>query len=112
MELSPDLTRYLFWAGIVAIGAVLAVLDWRWTRRPVFGGLLVIGVASGLIIMRASPFSFAGGTLHGGPARLRRVGTGSCRLCCRLCFCTRLAIRATTLGRTESPVTVAIAAAT
>lgn len=61
MELSPDLTRYLFWAGIVAIGALLAVLDRRWTRRPVFGALLVIGVASGLIIMRASPFSFAGG---------------------------------------------------
>lgn len=64
MELSPDLTRYVTWAGVVAVGAVLAVLDWRWTRRPVFGVLLLAGVFGGLITTEVSPFSFGGGSYY------------------------------------------------
>jgi hypothetical protein len=30
MEMSPDSERYLLWAGIIAIGILLAVLDRRW----------------------------------------------------------------------------------
>ncbi len=62
MKLSPDLTRYLVWAGIIAIGTLLAALDQRWIGRPLFGVLLVTGVVGGLIITRVSPFSFAGGS--------------------------------------------------
>jgi hypothetical protein len=54
MEMSPDLARYLLWAGI-AIGTLLAVLDRRWIGRPLFGVLMVSGVAGGLIIRRADP---------------------------------------------------------
>jgi len=61
MELSPDLARYFLWAGIIAIGILLAVLDRRWIGRPLFGVLMVAGVAGGLIITRVSPFSFGGG---------------------------------------------------
>ena len=64
MELSPDLTRYLVWAGVIAIGAVLAILDRRWTRWPLFGVLLVTGVVGGLIITEVSPFSFGGGSYY------------------------------------------------
>jgi hypothetical protein len=59
-ELYPDLTRYVVWAGIIAIGTLVAVLDRRWIRRPLFGVLLVAGVVGGVIITRASPFSFGG----------------------------------------------------
>jgi hypothetical protein len=62
MNLSPDLTRYVTWAGVVAVGALLAVVDWRQIRRPVFGVLLVAGVVAGLIIEQVSPFSFGGGS--------------------------------------------------
>ncbi len=48
MNLSPDLTRYFMWAGVVVVGALLAVVDWRQIRRPVFGVLLVAGVVAGL----------------------------------------------------------------
>jgi hypothetical protein len=41
MKLSPDLTRYVVRAGIVAIGTLLAVLDRRWIGRRVFAVLLV-----------------------------------------------------------------------
>jgi hypothetical protein len=58
--MQPYLTRYLVWAGTVAAGALLAVLD-RWIRRPLFGALLVAGVGGGLIITTVSPFSFGGG---------------------------------------------------
>jgi hypothetical protein len=60
MELSPDLARYFLWAGIIAIGTLLAVVDRR-IGRPLFGVLMVAGVAGGLIITRVSPFSFGGG---------------------------------------------------
>ena len=62
MHLSPDLTRYFVWAGVIAIGALLAVLDWRWVGRPLFGLLLATGVGGGLIITSVSPFSFGGGS--------------------------------------------------
>lgn len=59
--LAADLIRYLVWGGIAAIGALLAVLDWRWIGLPVFAVLLVAGVIGGLIITEVSPFTFAGG---------------------------------------------------
>ena len=62
MDLSPDLTHYLTWATVVVFGALLAVVDWRQIRRPVFGVLLGIGVAAGFIIEQVSPFSFGGGS--------------------------------------------------
>jgi hypothetical protein len=60
MELSPDLARYLHWAGMIAIGILLAVLDRRWIGRPLLGLLMVAGVAGGLVITMVSPFSFLG----------------------------------------------------
>jgi hypothetical protein len=56
----PDLTRYFMWAGVVVFGALLAVVDRRQIRRPVFGLVLVIGVVAGFIVEQASPFSFGG----------------------------------------------------
>jgi hypothetical protein len=44
MELSADQTRYLAWAGAVAIGALLAILERRWTRWPALAALLLAGV--------------------------------------------------------------------
>jgi len=64
MEMSPELTRYVVWAGVVAIGALFAVLDRRWTRRPIFGVLLLAGVVGGLITTDVSPFSFGGGSYY------------------------------------------------
>jgi hypothetical protein len=58
MDRSPDLTRYFMWAGVVVLGALLAIIDRRQIRRPVFGLLLVIGVVAGFIIEQVSPFSF------------------------------------------------------
>jgi hypothetical protein len=45
--LSAELTRYLVWGGVIAIGALLSVLDRRWIRRPLFAVLLVAGVIVG-----------------------------------------------------------------
>ena len=59
--LSAELMRYLIWGGVIAIGALFAVLDRRWIRRPLFAVLLVAGVIGGLIITRVSPFTFGGG---------------------------------------------------
>jgi len=61
MKLSAELTRYFVWAGIVAVGTLLAVVDRRWIRRRVFGVLLVAGVVVGFIVEKVSPFSFGGG---------------------------------------------------
>jgi hypothetical protein len=58
------LARYFLWAGIIAIGTLLAVLDRRWIGRPLFGVLMVAGVAGGFIITRVSPFSFGGGDYY------------------------------------------------
>ena len=62
MDRSPDLTRYFMWAGVVVFGALLAVVDRRQIRHPVFGGLIVIGIAAGFIVEQVSPFSFGGGS--------------------------------------------------
>jgi len=59
--MSGELTRYIIWAGIVAVGVGLAILDRRWIRWPLFGALLLVGVVGGLIITKVSPFTFAGG---------------------------------------------------
>jgi glucose uptake protein GlcU len=61
VESSPELTRYLVWGLAVTLGAVLAVLDWRLIRRPVFGALLLLGIAGGAALTSISPFNFADG---------------------------------------------------
>lgn len=61
MTQSAELTRDLVWAGVVVIGTLLAVLDRRWIRRPLFAVLLVAGTFGGLTITKVSPFSFGGG---------------------------------------------------
>jgi hypothetical protein len=61
MQPDSELTRYLAWAGIVAIGALLAVIDRRWPRWRPFGMLLIAAAVGGLVITRASPFTFGGG---------------------------------------------------
>jgi hypothetical protein len=61
MESSADLMRYLIWGGIVGIGVLFAIVDLRWTRRPLFAVLLAAGIIGGLIITNVSPFTFAGG---------------------------------------------------
>ena len=60
--MSAELTRYLVWTGVVAAGALLAVVDRRWIGRPVCGVLLVAGVGAGFVIEEVSPFSFGGGS--------------------------------------------------
>ncbi len=59
--MSAELTRYSIWAAVVAIGILLAVLDRRWIRRPLFALLLVAGIVGGIITTKVSPFTFAGG---------------------------------------------------
>jgi hypothetical protein len=49
------------WAAVVAIGALLSVVDRRWIRWPVLGMLLAAGVVGGLVVTRISPFTFSGG---------------------------------------------------
>jgi hypothetical protein len=63
-ELAPDLTRYLMWAGVVALGAILAALDRRLLGRPLLGLLLVAGLVGGFIVTTMSPFSFGGGSYY------------------------------------------------
>ncbi|MEQ1716788.1 MAG: hypothetical protein ABL907_12510 [Hyphomicrobium sp.] len=58
MNLSPDATRYLVWAGVVVLGMALAVFDRQVLRRWLFGILLAAGVAGGLALTVVSPFSF------------------------------------------------------
>jgi hypothetical protein len=59
--MSAELTRYLVWAGVVAAGAWLALLDRKWIGWPVCGALLVAGVGAGFVIEAISPFSFGAG---------------------------------------------------
>ena len=61
MTLSQDMTRYLLWTAVVVAGALLAIVDWRWTRRPVFRALLVTGIVGGIIVTNVSPFDFVTG---------------------------------------------------
>ena len=53
--------RYLGWAAVVVIGATLAIVDRRSIRFPLFGLLLIAGVAGGFVVEEISPFSFGGG---------------------------------------------------
>jgi hypothetical protein len=61
MTLSPDTTRYFVWACVVVAGALLAIADWRWIKRPVFGLLLAAGGIGGIVVTKLSPFDFATG---------------------------------------------------
>jgi hypothetical protein len=80
MELSPELIRYLGWAGVVVIGGLLGLLERRWTRWPWLGLLLLAGFAGGLLVMQVSPFSFCCGShymegvLISGAAALAAIG--------------------------------------
>jgi hypothetical protein len=60
-RIREDMTRYFVWAGVVVAGALFAVADWRWIKRPVFGALLVAGVLGGTIVINVSPFTFGTG---------------------------------------------------
>ncbi len=61
MDVSADLFRYLVWALVVIVGALLAVVDWWKIRRPVLGVLLLLMIAGGFVITVFSPFNFADG---------------------------------------------------
>src|SRR6476659_8136832 len=56
-----ELGRYIIWAGIIAVGIGLAVLDRRWIGWPLFAALLLAGIVGGIITTKVSPFTFAGG---------------------------------------------------
>ncbi|MDR3467397.1 MAG: hypothetical protein P4M07_15810 [Xanthobacteraceae bacterium] len=56
-----DITRYFVWAAVVMVGAVLAMVDWRWIRRPALGLLLLAGVVGGAVLTYLSPFDFVTG---------------------------------------------------
>jgi hypothetical protein len=58
------MTRYLIWAAVVVAGALLAVVDWRWIKRPICGALLVIGIVGGIIVTNVSPFTFGTGSYY------------------------------------------------
>jgi hypothetical protein len=58
------MTRYFVWAAVVLAGGLLAVVDWRWIKRPVCGALLVIGIVGGIIVTNVSPFTFGTGSYY------------------------------------------------
>ncbi len=74
------MTRYVVWTAVVIAGALLAVCDRRWLRRPWFGVLLVAVLCGGVITTQVSPFNFADGgyamegVLAAGGAGLALVG--------------------------------------
>ena len=45
-------------------GGMLAIVDWRWIKRPVCGALLVIGIVGGIIVTNVSPFTFGTGSYY------------------------------------------------
>lgn len=55
------LTAYFVWAVIVAGGALLALADRRWVRRPLLGLVLAIGVVGGFVVTKMSRFDFVTG---------------------------------------------------
>lgn len=61
MHSSADVTRYLVWGVVVALGAGGALIDWRAIRRPLCGLLLVAGVIGGVLTTYVSPFDFVTG---------------------------------------------------
>ena len=56
--------NYLLWAIVIAIGFGLRVLERRFTRRPLLGALLILGMAAGYLMTRFSPFNFATGGVY------------------------------------------------
>ena len=50
--MSAELKRYIIWAGIVAIGILLAILDRRWIRRLPFG-LLLVAIIGGIVTTKS-----------------------------------------------------------
>jgi hypothetical protein len=72
--------RYLVWASVVVLGAVLAVVDQRMIGRWILGGLIVAGVVGGLLVTVISPFRFGGtsyymeGVIVAGGSALALVG--------------------------------------
>ena len=63
-HLSQDLTRYFVWAAVVMAGGVLAIVDWRWIKRPLCGALLIVGMVGGIIVTNVSPFTFGTGSYY------------------------------------------------
>ncbi len=61
MSHAPDPIRYVVIAAVLVLGALLALADWRWIRRPVCGLLLLSGVAGGYSLTIVSPFDFVTG---------------------------------------------------
>jgi hypothetical protein len=61
MILASDMTRYFVWACVIMAGALCAIADWRWIKRPVFGLVLVAGMIGGIVVTKVSPFDFATG---------------------------------------------------
>lgn len=55
------MTFYVFWAGAIALGALLAVSDRRWIGWPFLGLFPIAGLCGGLITTQVSPFNFADG---------------------------------------------------
>jgi hypothetical protein len=55
------LTAYLAWAVIIAVGGLLALVDWLWSTRPLPGLLLVIGAVGGFVVTKVNPFDFVTG---------------------------------------------------
>ena len=56
--------HWLAWSGALVVGTLLALIDWRWTKRPVAALFLVSGVVGGVIVTDVSPFTFAGGDYY------------------------------------------------
>lgn len=80
MKLSPEMVRYLSWAAAVALGMVLAIIDFRYIGRWVVGCLLGVLIAGGMLLTVVSPFRFGGtsyymeGVILAGGSALALVG--------------------------------------
>lgn len=59
--MDAEFTRYTQWALAVLAGVPLAFVDWRLIKRPIFGVVLVLGIAAGAAVTFFSPFNFADG---------------------------------------------------
>lgn len=62
--MEPAMMRCLIWSGALIAGTLLALIDWRWIKRPVSALFLVAGVVGGVIVTNVSPFTFAGGDYY------------------------------------------------
>lgn len=78
--MSAELWRYLVWTSVVALGAVLAIVDRRILGRWLLGMLLVAAVAIGMLVTIVSPFRFGGtsyymeGVILAGGSALALIG--------------------------------------